>query len=115
MDRLKEIIRKKLAEMSATNMGGASMSAGQGDNYATPAAFSKKTNSKGAKSIYYYKLGFKPVPNIKPSLYCLICFWSISTLAFKLLTFVLIVIINIKRIMSSKNVITSIGIFLSVI
>ena len=63
MDRLKEIIRKKLAEMSATNMGGASMSAGQGDNYATPAAFSKKTNSKGAKSIYYYKLGFKPVPD----------------------------------------------------
>ena len=69
MDRLKEIIRKKLAEMSATNMGGASMSAGQGDNYATPAAFSKKTNSKGAKSIYYYKLGFKPVPNIKPKSY----------------------------------------------
>lgn len=69
MDRLKEIIRKKLAEMSATNMGGASMSAGQGDNYATPAAFSKKTNSKGAKNIYYYKLGFKPVPNIKPKSY----------------------------------------------
>ena len=69
MDKLKEIIRKKLAEMSATNMGGASMSAGQGDNYATPAAFSKKTNSKGAKNIYYYKLGFKPVPNIKPKSY----------------------------------------------
>jgi len=69
MDRLKEIIRKKLAEMSATNMGGASMSAGQGDNYATPAAFSKKTNSKGTKNIYYYKLGFKPVPNIKPKSY----------------------------------------------
>jgi PHP family Zn ribbon phosphoesterase len=63
MDKLKEIIRKKLAEMSATNVGGASMSAGQGDNYATPAAFAKKTNSKGAKNIYYYKLGFKPVPD----------------------------------------------------
>jgi len=63
MDRLKEIIRKKLAEMSATNMGGASFTAGQGDNYATPAAFAKKTNSKGTKNIYYYKLGFKPVPD----------------------------------------------------
>lgn len=69
MDKLKEIIRKKLKEMSATNVGGASMSAGQGDNYATPAAFSKKTNAKGAKNIYYYKLGFKPVPNIKPKSY----------------------------------------------
>ena len=28
-----------------------------------PAAFSSKTNSKGTKNIYYYKLGFKPVPD----------------------------------------------------
>jgi hypothetical protein len=63
MDKLKEIIRKKLAEMSATNVGGASFSAGQGENYATPAAFASKTNSKGTKNIYYYKLGFKPVPD----------------------------------------------------
>ena len=63
MDKLKDIIKTKLKEMSATGQGGASMSAGQGEGYATPAAFSKKTNSKGTKDIYYYKLGFKPVPN----------------------------------------------------
>ena len=69
MDKLKEIIRKKLKEMSATNVGGASFSAGQGEGYATPAAFASKTNAKGTKNIYYYKLGFKPVPNIKPKSY----------------------------------------------
>ena len=69
MDKIKDIIRKKLKEMSATNVGGASFSAGQGMNYATPAAFASKTNSKGTKNIYYYKLGFKPVPNIKPKSY----------------------------------------------
>jgi hypothetical protein len=66
MDNIKEIIRKKLKEMSATGQGGASFTQGQGENYATPAAFASKTNSKGTKNIYYYKLGFKPVPNIKP-------------------------------------------------
>jgi len=80
MDKLKEIIRKKLAEMSATNMGGASFSAGQGDNYATPAAFSSKTNAKGTKSIYYYKLGFKPVPKIKPKSYDIKKLWEDETL-----------------------------------
>jgi len=69
MNKIKEIIRKKLKEMSATNVGGASFSGGEGANYATPAAFSSKTNSKGTKNIYYYKLGFKPVPNIKPKSY----------------------------------------------
>lgn len=69
MDKIKEIIRKKLKEMSATNIGGASFSAGTGEGYATPAAFASKTNAKGAKNIYYYKLGFKPVPNIKPKSY----------------------------------------------
>jgi hypothetical protein len=69
MDKLKEIIRKKLKEMSATNAGGASFNAGQGEGYATPAAFASKTNSKGTKNIYYYKLGFKPVPDIKPKSY----------------------------------------------
>jgi hypothetical protein len=63
MDKLKEIIRKKLSEMSATNMGGASFTPGTGEGYATPAAFKSKTNSKGTKDIYYYKLGFKPVPD----------------------------------------------------
>jgi hypothetical protein len=59
MSNLKEIIRKKLKEMSATNQGGASFSAGSGETYATPFAFSK--SSKPPK--YYYKLGYKPVPN----------------------------------------------------
>ena len=69
MDKLKEIIRKKIKEMNATGNGGASFNAGKGEGYATPAAFASKTNSKGAKNIYYYKLGFKNVPNIKPKSY----------------------------------------------
>jgi hypothetical protein len=76
MDKLKEIIRKKLKEMSATNVGGASFSAGQGEGYATPAAFASKTNSKGTKNIYYYKLGFKPVPDIKPKSYDIKKLWE---------------------------------------
>jgi PHP family Zn ribbon phosphoesterase len=59
MDKLKEIIRKKLKEISATNQGGASFNAGSGETYATPFAFSK--NNKTPK--YYYKLGYKPVPD----------------------------------------------------
>jgi hypothetical protein len=58
MSNLKEIIRKKLKEISATNQGGSSFSAGSGETYATPFAFSKTT--KPPK--YYYKLGYKPVP-----------------------------------------------------
>ena len=80
MDKLKEIIRKKLKEMSATNVGGASFSAGQGEGYATPAAFASKTNAKGTKNIYYYKLGFKPVPNIKPKSYDIKKLWEDETL-----------------------------------
>jgi hypothetical protein len=59
-NRLKEIICKQLEEESATGTG-ASFTAGAGENYATPAAFNPNTNAKGAKNIYYYKLGFKPV------------------------------------------------------
>jgi hypothetical protein len=59
MSNLREIIRKKLKEISATNQGGSSVSAGSGETYATPFAFSK--TSKPPK--YYYKLGYKPVPN----------------------------------------------------
>jgi len=69
MDKIKEIIRKKLKEMSATNQGGASFTPGEGANYATPNVFNKNKNAKGAKNIYYYKLGFKNVPNIKPKSY----------------------------------------------
>jgi hypothetical protein len=46
MEKIKEIIRKKLAEMSATGAGGASFSPGQGMNYATPKAFKKTKNLK---------------------------------------------------------------------
>lgn len=80
MDKLKEIIRKKLKEMSATGQGGASFSAGEGANYATPAAFASKTNAKGTKNIYYYKLGFKPVPDIKPKSYDIKKLWEDETL-----------------------------------
>lgn len=58
MSNLKEIIRKKLKEMSATNQGGSSFSAGSGETYATPFAFSKKPKLPK----YYYKLGYKLVP-----------------------------------------------------
>jgi hypothetical protein len=46
MEKIKEIIRKKLTEMSATGMGGASFSPGEGMNYATPKAFKKTKNIK---------------------------------------------------------------------
>ena len=39
---------------------------GEGIGYLTPKAFDKNKKSKGAPSIYYYKLGYKPVPKIKP-------------------------------------------------
>jgi hypothetical protein len=69
MERLKNIIKSYIKEGSTTNSGGASFTTGEGENYATPAALKSKTNSKGTKNIYYYKLGFKPVPNIKPKSY----------------------------------------------
>jgi len=79
MDKLKEIIRKRLKEISATGMGGASFSAGQGMNYATPKAFKKtksieegpgaslgpgpKAGSEGVKDNYYVKaFKYKLVP-----------------------------------------------------
>ena len=43
--------------------------AGEGAQYATPFAFNKNKKSKGAPSIYYYKLGYKPVPKIVPKSY----------------------------------------------
>jgi len=53
-------LKQKVKEESITGTG-ASFTAGQGENYATPFAFNKKTNAKGTKNIYYYKLGYKPV------------------------------------------------------
>jgi hypothetical protein len=59
-EKIKELIQTKLKEISATGTG-ASFTAGSGDNYATPYAFNPNKKAKGAKNIYYYKLGFKPV------------------------------------------------------
>jgi len=58
--KLREVIRKKIKEMSTTG-GSASFTPGVGANYATPAAFNPNKKAKGAQNIYYYKLGFKPV------------------------------------------------------
>ena len=51
MGKLRELVKAKLKEISATNQGGATATPGAGENYA-----------KGAEHIYYYKLGYKPVP-----------------------------------------------------
>jgi len=51
-DKIKDLIVKRLKEESATGTG-ASFTAGEGVNYATPVA--------GKAKNYYYKLGFKPV------------------------------------------------------
>lgn len=65
-DKIKNIIKEKLKqikEMSATGTGGASMTPGSGAQYATKYSFKKGTNEKGVKNPYYYKLGWKPVPD----------------------------------------------------
>ena len=59
-EKIKDLIQKRLKEISATGTG-ASFTAGAGANYATPYAFNPNKKAKGAKNIYYYKLGFKPV------------------------------------------------------
>jgi hypothetical protein len=48
MDKLKDIIRKKLAEMNATNIGGASATPGQGIGMSTKLAFKKIKEGPGA-------------------------------------------------------------------
>ena len=65
-DRIINIIKEKiknLAEESSTGAGGASFSPGAGAQYASKYSFKKGTNEKGVKKPYYYKLGWKPVPN----------------------------------------------------
>jgi hypothetical protein len=97
MEKIKEIIRKKLAEMSATGMGGASFSPGEGMNYATPKAF-KKTKIKegpgatlgmgpsagpeGVKDNAYVKqFKYKLVPkNPKPKSFDIKKLWEDDTL-----------------------------------
>ena len=62
--RLKE---EEIDEQSSTATGGDAFAGGEGAQYATPFAFRKK--GKKGPSIYYYKLGYKPVPKIKPKSY----------------------------------------------
>jgi hypothetical protein len=57
----------RLKETSSTATGGDAFAGGEGAQYATPFAFKKK--GKKSPSIYYYKLGYKPVPKIKPKSY----------------------------------------------
>jgi hypothetical protein len=62
-DKIKEIIKQKLKEISSTGSGGASFTPGEGAQYASKYSFKKGTNSKGVKNPYYYKLGWKSVPD----------------------------------------------------
>ena len=65
-DRIINIIKEKLknlSEESSTGTGGATFSPGAGAQYASKYSFKKGTNEKGVKNPYYYKLGWKPVPN----------------------------------------------------
>ena len=57
----------RLKEQSSTSQGGFAAAGGSGAQYATPFAFKKKR--KKGPSIYYYKLGYKPVPKIVPKSY----------------------------------------------
>ena len=58
---------RPLGEQSSTATGGDAFAGGEGAQYATPYAFKKK--GKKGPSIYYYKLGYKPVPKIVPKSY----------------------------------------------
>lgn len=65
-DKIKNIIKeriKKMMETSGTGTGGATFAGGEGAQYASKYSFKKGTNEKGVKNPYYYKLGWKPVPN----------------------------------------------------
>jgi len=68
-ERVSRLKEGEVEEQSSTATGGMALSGGEGTQYATPFAFNKKKNSNGTRSIYYYKLGFKPVPKIKPKSY----------------------------------------------
>lgn len=52
----------KVKELSQTGTG-SSMTAGSGEQYTGKTAFNPNKKAKGAQNIYYYKLGYKPVPN----------------------------------------------------
>jgi PHP family Zn ribbon phosphoesterase len=54
-DKIVDLVKKRLKEESATGTGASFTSGPTGENYATPVA--------GKAKNYYYKLGFKPVPD----------------------------------------------------
>lgn len=64
LNKLKEVVLKKLKEMSATGAGASAgtFTPGTGAQYATPYAYNPNKKAKGAQNIYYYKLGWKDVP-----------------------------------------------------
>jgi hypothetical protein len=66
-DELEKELTFAVDEQSSTSQGGASFTPGEGAQYSTPFAFRKK--GKKGPSIYYYKLGYKPVPKIVPKSY----------------------------------------------
>jgi hypothetical protein len=57
-DKIKDIVSKRLKEISATGTGASYNPGIGGENYPTPVA--------GEAPNYYYKLGFKPVKTTKP-------------------------------------------------
>jgi hypothetical protein len=60
---VKDLVRKALSEESSTGAGttAATFTPGEGAQYATKYAYNPNKKAKGAKNIYYYKLGWKPV------------------------------------------------------
>jgi len=54
-DELDKIVNYVMQEMGLIDEG-------EGEGYLTPKAFDKNKKSTGANDIYYYKLGYKPVP-----------------------------------------------------
>lgn len=64
LNKLKEVVLKKLKEISATGAGAGAgtFTPGTGAQYATPYAYNPNKKAKGAQNIYYYKLGWKDVP-----------------------------------------------------
>lgn len=55
---------KELEEISATQAGGSGFTAGKGETYATPYAYTKKGKKTNKATKYAYKLGYKPAPSI---------------------------------------------------
>jgi hypothetical protein len=78
-DKIKDLVVKRLKEESATGTG-ASFTAGEGINYATPVA--------GKAKNYYYKLGFKPVKTTKPKSFDIKKLWEEETPEFDVESFI---------------------------